>query len=135
MRDVVRDVARRALTALLAVASLLAPVAPLGAQQISEWTRGVTCGMECCKRAGRCCCHKPAQAAPVSQSSISARECPAGCGSSARLAPSSSNFFGPVTLSFAVFAAPSSPCPQAGAGVAESSWLAPSLWQRPPPAV
>ena len=133
-RAILCGMARQALVALLAVVSLLAPVTPLAARQLADWTRGVACGMECCKRIGRCCCgRKPGQAAPISQAAFTARECPSGCGSSAQPTQSGSNLFTPGALSIAVYSAPSSLLLRREAGSFESSRLASSLRQRPPP--
>lgn len=129
----VRSMARRALTALLAVVCLLVSVAPLAARQVADWTGGVTCGMACCKRTGHCCCHKPRQAAPASGAAFAARTCPAGCGSSALPTQSGSNLFQPANLSMAVLAARARALQGRAASSHESSWQLPSLWQRPPP--
>jgi hypothetical protein len=133
MRAVMRGVARRALTALLAAACLLASVAPLAARQAAEWTRGVTCGMECCKRTGHCCCHKPREAAPAPGVEFAARECPARCGSSAQPTKSGSHLIRPAALSIGAHFVPANPLPDRESGSRESAWLVPSLWQRPPP--
>jgi hypothetical protein len=94
---------------------------------------GVTCGMECCKRIGRCCCHKSRESTPVPGSAFAARECPAACGSSAQPAQSNSHLTRPAALSIAVHFVPANPLPGREAGSHESTWLVPSLWQRPPP--
>lgn len=129
----VRSMARRALTALLAVVCLLMPLIPMAARQAADWTGGVTCGMECCKRTGHCCCHKPRQATPTSGAALAARTCPAGCGSSAQPAQSGSNLFPPAALSIAARAVPACALQGREAGSHQSSSHDPSLWQRPPP--
>ena len=133
-RAILESVARRALTVLVAAVCLLTPVVPLAARQVADWTGGVTCGMECCKRIGHCCCgRKPAKSQSAAHSSITARECPAGCGASAQPTQSRPDPFRPAVLTTAVKETSATPFRFSRTGRPSGCWLAASLWQRPPP--
>jgi len=131
-RKCLRRVASRAVSALLVVVSLLAPLPSIAARQASGWLNGRTCRMACCKQRGRCSCRMSLLETTSGPAFVAVR-CFSEQGASAQPGQFSSDLFRPAERLLSASPLAVSPVPASNAGSHDSTWQGPSLWQRPPP--
>jgi len=131
-RAIWQKVVNRAVSALVVVVSLLAPVAVPAARQASDWVRGDACRMACCKARGRCSCRMSMPAA-ASGPAFAAPGCMSGRGASAQPGQFRWDLLRPVERLLTSHVLVANPLPDSGTGTHDSTWQCTSLWQRPPP--